>query len=110
MLRNKIILISSVAILFIAITTAIGQNPSTKKAKSFKTINIDSLVKITTEKNEKTITKRISTLKNAEKAVDSLSSVVTVLKKENQQLHQTISNSTVSDNADKFELLPISED
>jgi hypothetical protein len=109
MLRNKIILISSVAILFIAITT-IGQNSLVKKNKSWKNINIDSLVKITTEKNEKAIKKRIGTLKNAEKAADSLSSVVTVLKKENQQLHQTISNSTVSDSADKFELLPISED
>lgn len=109
MLRNKIILISSVAILFIAITT-IGQNSLVKKSKSWKNINIDSLVKITTEKNEKAIKKRIGTLKNAEKAADSLSSVVTVLKKENQQLHQTISNNTVSDSADKFELLPISED
>ena len=106
--QNKIILIISVAILFIAITT-IGQNHLAKKNKSFKTINIDSLVKITTEKNEKAIKKRIGTLKNAEKAADSLSSVVTVLKKENQQLHETISNISVSDTDDEFKLLPISE-
>jgi len=110
MLQNKIILIVSIIILFIAITTTIGQNPSSKKAKSFKTINIDSLVKITTEKNEKTIKKRIGALKNAEKAADSLSSVVTVLKKENQQLHESISNISMPDTVEQFKLLPISQD
>jgi ABC-type uncharacterized transport system permease subunit len=41
MQQNKIILAVSIIILCIAITTTIGQNPSTKKAKSFKTINIE---------------------------------------------------------------------
>ena len=109
MQQNKVILIVSIIILCVAITT-IGQNHSAKKIKSFKTINIDSLIKITTEKNEKTITKRISTLKNAEKAADSLSSVVTVLKKENQQLHESISNISMPDTVEQFKLLPISQD
>jgi hypothetical protein len=105
----KITLIIGIVILLIAITT-IGQKSISNKNKNSNHINMDSLIKVTIEKNEKTITKRIGELKNAEKAADSLSSVVTVLKKENQQLHESISNSTFSDSADKFELLPISED
>ena len=107
--QNKIILVVSIMILFIAITTTIGQNPSTKKAKSFKTINIDSLIKITIEKNEKTITKRIGELKHAEKAADSLSNVVVSLEKENKQLHKNISNIIILDTNTEFKLLPISE-
>jgi hypothetical protein len=107
MLRNKIILAIGVAVLFIAITT-IGQKPAHKKNQP-ENINIDSLIKITIEKNEKTITKRIGELKHAEKAADSLSNVVTVLKKENEQLHENISNINVPDTNTEFKLLPISE-
>jgi len=106
--RIKITLIISSVILLIAITT-IGQRSSSKKNRSSESINIDSLIKITIEKNEKTITKRIGELKNAEKAADSLSNVVTVLEKENKQLHQSLSDISVSDSDDEFKLLPISE-
>lgn len=105
----KITLIIGIVILLIAITT-IGQKSISNKNRNSNHINMDSLIKVTIEKNEKTITKRIGELKNAEKAADSLSSVVTVLKKENQQLHESISNINNVDSADKFELLPISED
>ena len=106
--RIKITLIISSVILLIAITT-IGQRSSSKKNGSSESINIDSLIKITIEKNEKTIKKRIGELKNAEKAADSLSNVVTVLEKENKQLHQSLSDISVSDADDEFKLLPISE-
>ena len=108
MLRNKIILAIGVVMLFIAITT-IGQKPAYKNNQS-ENINIDSLIKITIEKNEKTITKRIGELKHAEKAADSLSNVVTVLKKENEQLHESISNISMPDTVEQFKLLPISQD
>jgi hypothetical protein len=104
----KITLIISILILLITIST-IGQKSKFNKNRDSQHINMDSLIKVTIEKNEKTITKRISTLKNAEKAADSLSSVVTVLKKENEQLHESISNISVSNTDDEFELLPISE-
>jgi hypothetical protein len=107
MLRNKIILSIGVAVLFIAITT-IGQKPAHKKNQS-KNINIDSLIKITIEKNEKTITKRIGELKHAEKAADILYKVVTSLEKENKQLHKNISNIIILDTNTEFKLLPISE-
>ena len=108
MLRIKITFIIGIAILLIAIST-IGQKSKFNNNTDSESIDIDSLIKITIEKNEKTITKRISTLKNAEKAADSLSSVVDVLKKENQQLHESISDISVSDTVEQFELLPISE-
>ena len=109
MLRSKTILMICIAVLLIVITTT-GQKTSIKKNKPWDNVNIDSLVKVTTEKNEKTITKRIGQLKHAEKAADSLSKVVTVLKTENQQLHEKISNPDESDDDSKYQLLPISKD
>ena len=106
--RIKITLLISIVILLITIST-IGQKSKFNNNRDSEHINMDSLIKVTIEKNEKTITKRISTLKNAEKAADSLSSVITVLKKENEQLHESISNISLANTDDKFELLPISE-
>ena len=104
----KITLIIGILILLITIST-IGQKSKSNKNRDSEHINMDSLIKITIEKNEKTITKRISTLKNAEKAADSLSNVVTVLKKENEQLHESISNISMLDTIEQFKLLPISQ-
>jgi hypothetical protein len=106
--RIKITLLISIVILLITIST-IGQKSKFNNNRDSEHINMDSLIKVTIEKNEKTITKRISTLKNAEKAADSLSSVITVLKKENEQLHESIPNISLANTDDKFELLPISE-
>lgn len=87
-----------------------GQKPSVIKTKPWVNVNIDSLVQVTTTKNEKIITKRIGELKHAEKAADSLSKVVTVLKTENKQLYEKVSNTAGIDDTNSFELLPISED
>lgn len=109
MRQNKLLLTIGTAIFLITVV-GLAQKSNYKVKKPWDNVNIDSLVKITSEKNEKTITKRISQLKNAEKAADSLSTVVTVLKKENEQLHKEISNSNESDDDGKYQLLPISKD
>lgn len=109
MQQNKLLITIGTAIFLITVV-GLAQKSSFKVKKPWDDVNIDSLVKITTEKNEKTITKRIGQLKHAEKAADSLSSVVTVLKKENEQLHEKIFNPDESDDADKYQLLPISKD
>lgn len=86
----------------------VGQKTSTLKAKPWKQVNMDSLIKVTTEKNSKTISKRIGELKHAEKAADSLSKVVTVLKNENKQLYEKVNNVSESIDTSSFKLLPIS--
>ena len=56
MLQSKNILIAIVVTLLIVITM-VGQKTSTIKAKPWEQVNIDSLVKVTTEKNQKAISK-----------------------------------------------------
>jgi hypothetical protein len=109
MLRNKNTLITIIVASLIVITMA-GQKTSVIKTKPWGQVNIDSLIKVTTEKNQKTISKRIGELKHAEKAADSLSKVVTVLKTENKQLYEKISNVGESIDTSTYKLLPISSD
>jgi hypothetical protein len=109
MLRNKNTLIAIIVASLIVITMT-GQKPSVIKTKPWEQVNIDSLIKVTTEKNQKTISKRIGELKHAEKAADSLSKVVTVLKTENKQLYEKVSNVGEPIDTSTYQLLPISSD
>ena len=86
-----------------------GQRTSVVKTKPWEQVNMDSLIKVTTEKNQKAISKRIGALKHAEKAADSLSKVVTVLKIENKQLYEKVSSAVGVDDTSTYKLLPISE-
>lgn len=105
---NSIVLICIAAVLITVSMT--GQRTSVVKTKPWEQVNIDSLIKVTTEKNQKTISKRIGELKHAEKAADSLSKVVTVLKNENKQLYEKVSNIGEPIDTSTYQLLPISSD
>lgn len=104
MQRNNIIVMAFVLVVFLIITSA-GQ----KKVSQYKGVNVDSLAAIAISKNATFIEKRVTEMKKAEKAADSLKSVVVELKQENQELHEKIGDDTDGVDLGNANLLPISK-